>query len=61
MRRARLITGRHSQRLRELEDAGIAAADRQPGRREVWYRLTPAGADLGPGGDTGSAETSSGT
>jgi DNA-binding HxlR family transcriptional regulator len=37
-----------SQRLRELEEAGIVAADRQPGRREVWYRLTPAGADLGP-------------
>jgi DNA-binding HxlR family transcriptional regulator len=37
-----------SQRLRELEDDGIIAADREPGRREVWYRLTPAGADLGP-------------
>jgi DNA-binding HxlR family transcriptional regulator len=37
-----------SQRLRELEDAGIVAADREPGRREVWYRLTPAGAELGP-------------
>jgi DNA-binding transcriptional ArsR family regulator len=37
-----------SQRLRELEDAGIVAADREPGRRQVWYRLTPAGADLGP-------------
>ena len=37
-----------SQRLRELEDTGIVAADREPGRREVWYRLTPAGADLGP-------------
>ena len=37
-----------SQRLRELEDAGIVAADREPGRREVWYRLTPAGADLRP-------------
>lgn len=36
-----------SQRLRELEDAGIVTADREPGRREVWYRLTPAGADLG--------------
>src|ERR1700752_2806092 len=41
-----------SQRLRELEDAGIVAADREPGRREVWYRLTPAGADLGPIIDT---------
>jgi DNA-binding HxlR family transcriptional regulator len=37
-----------SQRLRELEDAGIVAVDREPGRREVRYRLTPAGADLGP-------------
>ena len=37
-----------SQRLRELEDAGIVASDREPGRREVWYRLTPAGADLRP-------------
>ena len=37
-----------SQRLRELEDAGIVAVNREPGRREVWYRLTPAGADLGP-------------
>jgi len=37
-----------SQRLRELQDGGIVAADREPGRREVWYRLTPAGADLRP-------------
>lgn len=37
-----------SQRLRELEDAGILTADRAAGRREVWYRLTPAGADLEP-------------
>jgi DNA-binding HxlR family transcriptional regulator len=37
-----------SQRLRELEDAGIVAVDREPGRREVWYRLTPAGDDLRP-------------
>jgi DNA-binding HxlR family transcriptional regulator len=37
-----------TQRLRELEDAEIAAADREPGRREVWYHLTDAGADLGP-------------
>jgi DNA-binding HxlR family transcriptional regulator len=41
-----------SQRLRELQDAGIVTADREPGRREVWYRLTPAGADLGPVIDT---------
>jgi len=37
-----------SQRLRELQDAALVTADRQPGRREVWYALTPAGADLGP-------------
>jgi DNA-binding HxlR family transcriptional regulator len=37
-----------SQRLRELDDAGIVAVDREPGRREVWYQLTPAGADLRP-------------
>ena len=37
-----------TQRLRELEDDGIVTADREPGRREVWYRLTPTGADLGP-------------
>jgi DNA-binding HxlR family transcriptional regulator len=37
-----------SQRLRELEDTGIVSADREPGRREVWYRLTPTGAELGP-------------
>ena len=37
-----------SQRLRELDDSGILTADRETGRREVWYRLTPAGADLGP-------------
>ena len=38
-----------SQRLRELEEDGIVIADREPGRREVWYSLTPAGADLEPG------------
>jgi DNA-binding HxlR family transcriptional regulator len=37
-----------TQRLRELETNGIITRDRQPGRREVWYRLTPAGRDLGP-------------
>jgi len=37
-----------SMRLRELEDDGLVSADRQPGRREVWYQLTPDGADLGP-------------
>ena len=37
-----------TQRLRELEENGIVAVDRQPGRREVYYALTPAGADLTP-------------
>jgi DNA-binding HxlR family transcriptional regulator len=37
-----------TQRLRELEEAGLVSADREPGRREVWYSLTPAGADLRP-------------
>jgi DNA-binding HxlR family transcriptional regulator len=37
-----------SQRLRELEESAIVTASREPGRREVWYSLTPAGADLGP-------------
>jgi DNA-binding HxlR family transcriptional regulator len=37
-----------SQRLSELDRANIVAADREPGRREVWYSLTPAGADLRP-------------
>ena len=36
-----------SQRLRELEDAGLVAVDREPGRREVWYHLTPAGPTSG--------------
>ena len=37
-----------TQRLRELTDAGAVSADREPGRREVWYRLTAAGEDLRP-------------
>ena len=37
-----------TQRLRELETTGIIERDRQPGRREVWYRLTPSGRDLAP-------------
>ncbi|HEX3785351.1 MAG TPA: helix-turn-helix domain-containing protein [Pseudonocardiaceae bacterium] len=37
-----------TQRLRELADLGLVADDREPGRREVWYRLTSAGSDLGP-------------
>jgi len=34
--------------LRKLEAAGIAEREKQPGHREVWYRLTPAGHDLRP-------------
>src|SRR5919202_1383725 len=34
--------------LRALEAAGLVARDRVAGRREVWYRLTPAGRELGP-------------
>lgn len=37
-----------TQRLRELETTGIIERDHQSGRREVWYRLTPSGRDLGP-------------
>lgn len=37
-----------TQRLHDLEDDGIVVADREPGRREVWYRLTPAGEELLP-------------
>jgi DNA-binding HxlR family transcriptional regulator len=34
--------------LRALEAAGIVDRDQVAGRREVWYRLTPAGRELGP-------------
>lgn len=37
-----------TQRLRELEADGLVDVDRLEGRREVWYRLSPAGEDLGP-------------
>jgi DNA-binding HxlR family transcriptional regulator len=37
-----------TQRLRELESSGIIERDRKPGRRQAWYRLTPAGRDLSP-------------
>ena len=37
-----------SARLRQLEEAGIVERDRKPGRREVRYRLTPAGRELRP-------------
>ena len=35
-------------RLRDLEAAGIVARDCEPGRREVWYHLTPKGRELAP-------------
>jgi DNA-binding HxlR family transcriptional regulator len=35
-------------RLRDLEAAGIVERDQEAGRREVWYRLTPKGRELGP-------------
>ena len=35
-----------SRRLRELEDAGLVVADRQAGRREVYYALSDPGAEL---------------
>ena len=37
-----------TQRLRDLEEADIVERDSAPGRREVWYRLTDKGRDLGP-------------
>ncbi len=37
-----------SLRLQELEREGIIERDSEPGRREVWYRLTPKGRDLSP-------------
>ena len=35
-------------RLRDLEEAGIVERDSEAGRREVWYRLSPKGAELAP-------------
>src|SRR3712207_3582759 len=35
-------------RLRELEAAGVVERDEAPGRRDVWYRLTPRGEALRP-------------
>src|SRR4029079_11982712 len=35
-------------RQRDLEADGLVGADREAGRREVWYRLPPAGEDLQP-------------
>ena len=37
-----------TQRLRDLEAAGVVERDEEPGRREVWYRLTAVGQELQP-------------
>src|SRR5215472_9693558 len=37
-----------TQRLRDLESDGLVEAERQPGRREIWYKLTEAGRELRP-------------
>ncbi len=37
-----------TQRLRELESSGIIERDKKAGRRQVWYKLTTAGGELGP-------------
>lgn len=37
-----------TRRLRDLEADGVVEVDRETGRREVWYQLTPAGRDLQP-------------
>ena len=37
-----------TQRLRELEAAGLVMREQEEGRREVWYRLTQRGEDLRP-------------
>lgn len=39
---------RLTSRLRQLESAGIVAREPPSAGREVWYRLTDAGLDLGP-------------
>lgn len=37
-----------TQRLRDLEEAGIVERHQEPGRREVWYCLTSKGRNLAP-------------
>src|SRR6476619_617527 len=37
-----------TQRLRDLETDGLVEVERVAGRREVRYRLSPAGKDLAP-------------
>jgi DNA-binding HxlR family transcriptional regulator len=43
-----ITPARLTERLRHLQAVGIVERDHRPGRREVWYRLTEAGQDLGP-------------
>lgn len=45
---AEITPTRLTERLRQLEAVGIVARERTPAGREVWYRLTEAGSDLGP-------------
>jgi len=35
-------------RLRKLEEAGVVEREKKQDRREVWYKLTPAGHELRP-------------
>src|SRR5216110_2468863 len=37
-----------TRRLRDLEAYDLVEVERQAGRREVWYRLSPAGEELQP-------------
>ena len=39
---------RLTKRLRRLEAGGVVSRERPAGGREVWYRLTESGVDLGP-------------
>ena len=45
---AEITPTRLTNRLRQLEAAGIIAREPPTAGREVWYRLTEAGRDLGP-------------
>jgi DNA-binding HxlR family transcriptional regulator len=45
---AEITPTRLTERLRQLEAAGIVMREPPPAGREVWYRLSDAGRDLGP-------------
>jgi DNA-binding HxlR family transcriptional regulator len=45
---AEITPTRLTDRLRELEAAGVVTREPPRRGREVWYRLTPAGLELGP-------------